>query len=1172
MKKELIYLFLWLMPGMVTYSQVAINPDGALPHSSAMLDINATDRGLLIPRLTTAQRNALPSPAVGLLIYNSSTNLFNYYAAGSWQQISSTLVSSTTGTLSPGGGVSVSATADSPNNSAMLDVSNSSRGVLVPRTTPASISTPATGLIIFNTVTNTFNYYNGKGWLTISSTSTGQTPNWSSQSSIGYAIKTDGTSSDPSSLLDISATNKGLLIPRLTSSQRDLLLPVAGLTIYNITSNAIEFYNGSAWYRLNLNTACGEPLADFRDGKSYSTVLIGLQCWMAENLNYGNMIQGSISQTNNSTPEKYCFNNDPAQCNVYGGLYQWDEMMNYSSQQGAQGLCPAGWHLPTDVEYCQLATFEDATVDCGSTAWFGTDAGSKLKEAGTTHWYSPNAGATNQSGFTGLPGGYSENNYYDFLGYVGHWWTSSTVDANHPLWMLASDRPTVGRWIHPSYYGFSVRCVKDCNSQPTQSNAGPDQLNIIGTAATLQGNTPALGTGSWSIISGTGGNIASPSNPTSIFTGLSGNSYTLRWTISTSCISSSDNVVISFWNCGSPIIDSRDNKTYNTVMIGTQCWMSQNLNYGTRVNGTVEQSNNGTPEKYCYANLESNCDIYGGMYQWGEAVQYLNGASNTTSWNPVPVGNIQGLCPSGWHLPLHSEYQQLFTSLGGVSIAGGKMKETGTSHWQAPNTGATNLSGFTAMPGGERVVNGSYVDLNKYGYFKTATEYSATEVWGEILTYDGQSVIFGSGYNYKFFGDRIRCVSDIGTTNQPPLQPSNLSPAHNSTGQNINPTISWFCSDPENDPMTYDVYFSSNNPPTLVSTGQASTTYVPATLLNNYDYFWKIVAHDNHGNSTVGPIWRFTTIGLPPSIPSNPSPANGSLNQPLNPTLSWTCTDPENGQLMYDLYFSNTNPPTLLISNLMGNTWAPGQLSEGVTYYWKVVVHDNENYTIPGPVWSFTTHTWTCGDVFNDQRNNHSYNTVMINNRCWMKENLNIGTRIDGNLEQTNNGNIEKYCYNNLESNCDVYGGIYQWAETVQYINGATNTTSWNPWPPVGTRQGICPNGWIVPDYWAYEDLVTMLGDSAGAKMKETGTAHWLSPNIATNESGFTALGAGERMPTGTYGWFALEMELSHFWTSDQLTTYPDEWAFAYNLSNNVAYIFDHWWTKNLGCSVRCIK
>ncbi len=208
--------------------------------------------------------------------------------------------------------------------------------------------------------------------------------------------------------------------------------------------------------------------------------------------------------------------------------------------------------------------------------------------------------------------------------------------------------------------------------------------------------------------------------------------------------------------CGTQLIDTRDGKIYSTVLIGTQCWFVQNLNIGTKINGTVEQSNNNIIEKYCYNDLEANCNIYGGLYQWAEMVQYLNGASNSVSWNPVPTGNITGLCPPGWHVPSDAEVTTLTTLLGGVTVAGGKMKETGTSHWASPNTGATNSSGFTALGGGYRYLDGTFVNLTYGGPFWTASEYSTADAWYRYIFFAsaGMNVIYGS----KVAGYSVRCL------------------------------------------------------------------------------------------------------------------------------------------------------------------------------------------------------------------------------------------------------------------------------------------------------------------------------------------------------------------------------------------------------------------------------
>ncbi len=205
---------------------------------------------------------------------------------------------------------------------------------------------------------------------------------------------------------------------------------------------------------------CGDALFDSRDGQSYATIQIGAQCWMAENLNVGTMINGSGSQTDNGTIEKYCYDDNTANCDTYGGLYQWDEMMQYVTTEGTQGICPTGWHLPTNDEWKTMEMYLGMSqTQADATGWRGTDEGGKLKETGTSHWTSPNTSATNSSGFTGLPGGYRDlNGSFNSLTYYAFFWSSSE-DACHRRLFYSSAQ--VYRNSTVKAYGFSVRCVSD---------------------------------------------------------------------------------------------------------------------------------------------------------------------------------------------------------------------------------------------------------------------------------------------------------------------------------------------------------------------------------------------------------------------------------------------------------------------------------------------------------------------------------------------------------------------------------------------------------------------------------------------------------------------------------------------------------------------------------------
>ncbi len=170
------------------------------------------------------------------------------------------------------------------------------------------------------------------------------------------------------------------------------------------------------------------------------------------------------------------------------------------------------------------------------------------------------------------------------------------------------------------------------------------------------------------------------------------------------------------------ITDPRDGQTYAVVQIGNQCWFAENLNYATG-------------NSWCYDNNISNCNTYGRLYDWQTALN---------------------ACPSGWHLPTDAEWQVLVDHLGGDAVAGGAMKST--TGWNAPNTGATNSSGFTALPGGLRNPNGSFLDVGDYGVFWSASEGSSNLAWYRGLDYNYSGV---TRYDfYKELGFSCRCVRD----------------------------------------------------------------------------------------------------------------------------------------------------------------------------------------------------------------------------------------------------------------------------------------------------------------------------------------------------------------------------------------------------------------------------
>lgn len=194
-------------------------------------------------------------------------------------------------------------------------------------------------------------------------------------------------------------------------------------------------------------------------------------------------------------------------------------------------------------------------------------------------------------------------------------------------------------------------------------------------------------------------------------------------------------------------IDIRDNNEYKWVKLGEQVWMAENLAYLP----SVSRSSEGTitePYYYVYgyqgsnvseAKATENYSIYGVLYNWQAAMN---------------------ACPVGWHLPTDLEWSQLIDYLGGSENAGGKLKEIGTNHWNSPNTGATNESGFTALPGGCRHDFGNFINMAAGGYWWSETEANATNAWIRNLTYIFSDVLRGNSNNNKQLGFSVRCIKD----------------------------------------------------------------------------------------------------------------------------------------------------------------------------------------------------------------------------------------------------------------------------------------------------------------------------------------------------------------------------------------------------------------------------
>ena len=211
---------------------------------------------------------------------------------------------------------------------------------------------------------------------------------------------------------------------------------------------------------------CGDLFVDPRDDRSYTTQVYGVACWMTENLDYGERIDGDTPgglAKNDGVVQKFCFDDDESYCDTDGALYSWSEATGFEGSSngvpsGVQGACPDGWHLPSDAEYQELERMlgmDESDVE-RMESWRGSPIGTDMKEGGS-------------SGFEGVLGGWrdAETGTYKNYGFYGGFWTSTAVATFQTDAVEAIDRglldpySSVGRFAYDLRAGLAVRCVSD---------------------------------------------------------------------------------------------------------------------------------------------------------------------------------------------------------------------------------------------------------------------------------------------------------------------------------------------------------------------------------------------------------------------------------------------------------------------------------------------------------------------------------------------------------------------------------------------------------------------------------------------------------------------------------------------------------------------------------------
>ena len=219
--------------------------------------------------------------------------------------------------------------------------------------------------------------------------------------------------------------------------------------------------------------------------------------------------------------------------------------------------------------------------------------------------------------------------------------------------------------------------------------------------------------------------------------GIGANIITYSYTNVNSCVNSASRIITvinpDLFVCGGNLKDVRDNKLYNTVLIGAQCWMAESFNYGTAIVSTQDQFDNCTPEKYCYGDIPANCTNYGGFYQWDELIAYS------------VVSGSQGSWPPGWHVPAEAEWTLLFSNFINNGFAGSALKATG-------------YSGFNALIEGVSFFNHGYSFNNFAGFYWSSDSHGAYKAWAHGMNSFNASVSFYPSSRSNAFS--VRCIKD----------------------------------------------------------------------------------------------------------------------------------------------------------------------------------------------------------------------------------------------------------------------------------------------------------------------------------------------------------------------------------------------------------------------------
>ena len=925
---------------------------------------------------------------------------------------------------------------------------------------------------------------------------------------------------------------------------------------------------------------CGFSKVKDVDGNEYNTVQIGGQCWIQENLRTTHFADGtaiSIGTTaSETTPYYYDYSSYDIPLETRGYLYNWTAAMNGAASNnvnpsGVQGICPNGWHLPSDAEWTQLTNYVGSRSEytCGSISDNIAKALSSTegwRGSSNTCAIGNNPNTNNASGFKAIPAGYCYGTSYSGASDSTYFWSSTEI-GNYSVYTrtLRYDDATMAQSNYNRANGLSVRCLR---------NGGGNTSTLLPTITTgeisdITDNTASCGgevtADGGAMVTERGvcwGTSATPTisdNHTSDGTGIgtftsnitgltAGTTYYVRAYATNSLgtaygeavsfiTNSSTSPIVDEKSCpGTPTVTDIDGNTYGTVKIGEQCWMRENLRTTKFADGLdIPIYENVTSPYSIYYSVNPNLDttMYGYYYNW-YAAMYNSSSSN---YNP---SRVQGVCPNGWHLPSRAEWEQLRNYLinhseyncGNITsnVAKALASTEGWNDYSNYNNSecypgnqsvtSNNASGFSAIPAGYYGNNSyssnpfSFFAVNIAANFWSSTSYdSYTSAY--IGSLNGHSPDFGTNSDRDMkYGLSVRCLHDgDGTSSLLPTVTtgavSNISDTTAACGGEVT-------SDGGSVVTARGICWGSSPNPAITG------------------------AHTSDGTG-IGSFTSTITDLIPGSIYYVRAFATNSMGTAYGETVTLTTTG---SHLVMD---EKSCPEAPSVTDIDGNT----------------------------------------------------YNTVKIGEQCWMRENLRTSKYPDGAAISPGTGY-------RMNPNVDVmvYGYYYKWYAAMH----DECTTEYNP---IGV-QGVCPDGWHLPSNAEWMQLINYVKSQSNYVCGENtnniskalaSTKGWQDCNsnynnncecspgdqsvTLNNATGFSIVPAGYYDPydsesstcewTGYYSYFVSSTQ-THSYYEYHEDEYVEHEYFtrASRISNNepsIGLVYDYEdYLSNRLISVRCLK